>query len=79
MLPIIVQEFYASLWDHESRNTEGCIWDMVLVRGKEVRVTPRIICNFYNATYYENDFIDGIDLEYFRDIDMDNSINFLIE
>ncbi|MBA0562660.1 hypothetical protein Golob_007687, partial [Gossypium lobatum] len=31
----IVQEFYASLWDHESRNTVGHIWDIVLVRGKE--------------------------------------------
>ncbi|KAH1121907.1 hypothetical protein J1N35_005067 [Gossypium stocksii] len=34
----IVQEFYASLQDHDSRNTEGRIWDMVLVRGKEVQV-----------------------------------------
>ncbi|MBA0697825.1 hypothetical protein Goari_021349, partial [Gossypium aridum] len=54
----IVQEFYASLRDRESRNTKGCMWDMVLVRGKEVRVTPRIIYDFYNAPYYENYFID---------------------
>ncbi|MBA0688614.1 hypothetical protein Goari_006387 [Gossypium aridum] len=52
------------------------MWDMVLVRGKEVRVTPYIICDFYNAPYYKNDFIDETDLEYFRDIDLD-SINFL--
>ncbi|MBA0699214.1 hypothetical protein Goari_000869, partial [Gossypium aridum] len=61
MVPI-VQEFYASLRDHESRNTEGCMWDMVLVQGKEMRVTPRIIWDFYNAPYYENDFIDESDL-----------------
>ncbi|MBA0788745.1 hypothetical protein Gotri_027985 [Gossypium trilobum] len=61
----IVQKFYASLQDQESRNIEGLMWDMVLVRGKEVRVTPRIICNFYNASYYENDFFDETDLEYF--------------
>ncbi|KAL1078387.1 hypothetical protein V6Z11_D10G156900 [Gossypium hirsutum] len=42
-----------------------------------VQVTPRIICDLYNVPYYENDFIDEIDLEYFRDIDMDNIINFL--
>ncbi|MBA0553934.1 hypothetical protein Golob_013073, partial [Gossypium lobatum] len=42
----IIQEFYASLHDQESRNIEGRMWDM-------------------------NDFIDEIDLEYFRDMDMD--------
>ncbi|MBA0803424.1 hypothetical protein Gohar_013634, partial [Gossypium harknessii] len=34
---LIVQEFYVSLQDHESRITEGHIWDTVLVRGKEVQ------------------------------------------
>ncbi|MBA0727533.1 hypothetical protein Golax_000512 [Gossypium laxum] len=53
----IVKEFYASLWDHETRNIECHIWELVLVRGKEVRVTPQIICSFYNAPYYENDFL----------------------
>ncbi|MBA0679781.1 hypothetical protein Goari_011531, partial [Gossypium aridum] len=38
------------------------MWDMVLVRGMEVQVTPRIICDFYNAPYYENDLIDETDL-----------------
>ncbi|MBA0681846.1 hypothetical protein Goari_023619 [Gossypium aridum] len=32
----IIQEFYASLRDQESRNTKGCMWDMVLVLGKKV-------------------------------------------
>ncbi|MBA0568688.1 hypothetical protein Golob_006161, partial [Gossypium lobatum] len=31
-----VQEFYASLRDQESRNTVGHMWDIVLVRRKEV-------------------------------------------
>ncbi|KAG8473207.1 hypothetical protein CXB51_035129 [Gossypium anomalum] len=75
----VVQEFYASLRDQESRNIEGHIWDTVPVRGKEVQVSPRIICDFYNATYYGKDFIDETDLEYFQDIGMDNIINFLIE
>ncbi|MFQ6640956.1 hypothetical protein Gotur_014547, partial [Gossypium turneri] len=75
----IVQEFYASLRDNESRNIEGHMWEMVPVQGKEVRVTPRIICYFYNAPNYEKDFIGETDLEYFWDIDMDNAINFLIE
>ncbi|MBA0730646.1 hypothetical protein Golax_026020 [Gossypium laxum] len=76
---LVVQEFYASLQDHETRNTEGHLWESILVRGKEVRVTPRIICDFYNIPYYENDFIDETDLEYFRDIVMDNIIIVLTE
>ncbi|MBA0843313.1 hypothetical protein Goarm_000515 [Gossypium armourianum] len=55
------------------------MWDIVPVRGKEVQVTPQIICDFYNAPYYEKYFIDETDLEYFRDISMDNIINVLIE
>ncbi|MBA0686983.1 hypothetical protein Goari_014546, partial [Gossypium aridum] len=58
----IIQEFYASLWDQEFRNTEGHMWDMVLVRGKEVRLSLQIIYSIYNVLYYDNDFIDEIDL-----------------
>ncbi|MBA0761181.1 hypothetical protein Gotri_023862 [Gossypium trilobum] len=36
----VVHEFYATLRDQESRNTEGHIWDIVLVRRKNVHVTP---------------------------------------
>ncbi|MBA0613272.1 hypothetical protein Godav_013742 [Gossypium davidsonii] len=71
----IVQEFYASLLDHESRNNDDHIWDTAFVRGIKVKVTPRNICDFYNAPFYEQDFINEINLEYFRDIDMD--INYL--
>ncbi|MBA0789647.1 hypothetical protein Gotri_028142 [Gossypium trilobum] len=71
---LVIQEFYASLLDQESRNTEGHMWEIVLVCGKEVQVTPQIICDFYNAPHYEKDFINEIDLEYFRDIDRDNII-----
>ncbi|KAH1113990.1 hypothetical protein J1N35_007368, partial [Gossypium stocksii] len=76
---LVVHEFYATLRDQESGNTEGHIWDIVPVQGKEVHLTPRIIYDFYNAPYYENNFINETDLKYFRDIDMDNIINFLNE
>ncbi|MBA0608989.1 hypothetical protein Godav_021130 [Gossypium davidsonii] len=49
------------------------------LQGKELQVTPRIVCGFYNVPYYENDFIDETDLEYFWDIEMDNIINFFTE
>ncbi|MBA0660713.1 hypothetical protein Goklo_012685 [Gossypium klotzschianum] len=74
-----VQEFYASLRDHESRNTDDHILDIVSVRGIEVKVTLRIICDSFNASYYNEDFIDEINLEYFRNIDMDNIISYLTE
>ncbi|KAH1129586.1 hypothetical protein J1N35_000964, partial [Gossypium stocksii] len=76
---VLNEEFYVSLWDQESKNAKGHIWDIVPVRGKEVRVTPRIICEFYNAPYYEKYFISETNLKYFWDIDMDNIINFLTE
>lgn len=48
-------------------------------KGEEVRVIPRNICEFYNALYYENDFVEEINLKYFKDINMNNVINYLIE
>ncbi|MBA0756388.1 hypothetical protein Gogos_021012 [Gossypium gossypioides] len=47
--------------------------------GEGVLVTPRAIFEFYNAPYYEFDSIEESDLEYFRDINMDNVINYLTE
>ncbi|KAH1098215.1 hypothetical protein J1N35_015136, partial [Gossypium stocksii] len=47
--------------------------------GDKVQITPRIICDFYNAPFYDQDFIDETDLEYFREIDMDNIINYLTD
>ncbi|MBA0646330.1 hypothetical protein Goklo_014303 [Gossypium klotzschianum] len=76
---LIVQKFYTSLRDHESRNTDDHIRDIVSMRGIKVKVTPRIICDFYNAQFYDQDFIDETDLEYFRDINMDKIINYLTE
>ncbi|MBA0851102.1 hypothetical protein Goshw_013169 [Gossypium schwendimanii] len=50
-----------------------------IVRGKKVHVTPRDICKFYNALYYENDFLENTDLTKFNDIDMDNIVKYLTE
>lgn len=44
-------------------------------RGKELWVTPRVFCEFYNTPYYENEFLEESDLEYFSDNNMDNVIN----
>lgn len=39
------------------------------VRGEEVPLTPREICEFYDVSYYENDFLDSTGLDRFRDMD----------
>ncbi|MBA0755156.1 hypothetical protein Gogos_020471 [Gossypium gossypioides] len=75
----VVQEFYASFRDEESRRPKGAKWERIPVRGKEVLVTLRAICEFHNAPYYESNFLEEIDLEYFRDTNMDNIINYLTE
>lgn len=55
------------------------MWESVTVRGKAVRVTLGEICEFYNLPYYEYDFIDNTDLNYFKEIVMDNIVKYLIE
>ncbi|MBA0880362.1 hypothetical protein Goshw_001258 [Gossypium schwendimanii] len=53
------------------------IRETITIRGKEMRVTPREICEFYNAPYYENSFLDNTNLDTFRDIDMDDVVKYL--
>ncbi|KAH1031538.1 hypothetical protein J1N35_043712, partial [Gossypium stocksii] len=48
-----------------------------MVRGIEVIVTPREICEFYNVPYYSSDFFESTNLDYFINIDMDNIVNYL--
>ncbi|MBA0781903.1 hypothetical protein Gotri_002784 [Gossypium trilobum] len=54
----VVQEFYASLKDQESRRLEGTTWETISIQGKKVRATHLTICEFYNAPYIEKDFVD---------------------
>lgn len=48
-----------------------------MLRGKEVHVTFREICEFYDAPYYENNFLENTNLTNFKDINMDNIVNYL--
>lgn len=73
----VVQEFYASFKDQEMRN--AAIWETITVQGKQVHVTPKGICEFYNTPYYKNDFLENTNLTNFNDREMDNIINYLTE
>ncbi|MBA0820195.1 hypothetical protein Gohar_022275 [Gossypium harknessii] len=42
--------------DQELRRPYNATWETIPVRGKEMFATPRAICEFYNAPYYEADF-----------------------
>ncbi|MBA0586008.1 hypothetical protein Gorai_016763 [Gossypium raimondii] len=54
----IVQEFYASFREKGSKRPYGYIWEDIIVRGEEVHVTLREICEFYNVSYYEAGEVD---------------------
>ncbi|MBA0787723.1 hypothetical protein Gotri_026238 [Gossypium trilobum] len=54
-------------------------WETIPVRGKEVFVTLRTICEFYNAPYYEFNFVEESVLEHFGDINLYNILKILKE
>ncbi|MBA0710916.1 hypothetical protein Golax_010168 [Gossypium laxum] len=75
----IVQEFYVPLRDEETRRPHSVRWEMVTVWGKDVSFTPKAICEFYDAPYYEMNFLESTYLINFDNIDMDSIIKYLIE
>ncbi|MBA0711076.1 hypothetical protein Golax_010308, partial [Gossypium laxum] len=48
-------------------------------RGEEVSITPKEICEFYNAPFYDKDFLSSIDLDKFENIDMKDVIKYLTQ
>ncbi|MBA0723473.1 hypothetical protein Golax_004050, partial [Gossypium laxum] len=74
---LVVQEFYASFRDQETRKRQGESWDTVTLRGEEVLITLREICEFYDIPYYGIDFLDNTDLNTFEDIKMEDVVKYL--
>ncbi|KAK5845424.1 hypothetical protein PVK06_001608 [Gossypium arboreum] len=70
----VVQAFYASLRDQEIRKRIN--WETVTVKGEEVPITPRDICEFYDTPFYEKDFLSSTDLNKFENIDMEDVIKY---
>lgn len=54
-------------------------WMWILVRGKEISITPPEIARYYDFPFYVSDFIQQIDLMYFPRENMDNVINLLTD
>ncbi|MBA0747612.1 hypothetical protein Gogos_004513, partial [Gossypium gossypioides] len=52
---------------------------VVKVRGVNISVTKRSICQFYDAPYYYRDYLYRIDLKEFRNIDMEEILQFLMD
>ncbi|MBA0855049.1 hypothetical protein Goshw_008510 [Gossypium schwendimanii] len=71
----MVQEFYASFRGQEIQKILS--WDTVTVIGKEVSITLRKICEFYDVPFYSKDFFNNIDLDKLEDIDMEDVIKYL--
>ncbi|MBA0555903.1 hypothetical protein Golob_026052 [Gossypium lobatum] len=76
---LIFQEFYVALRDEETKRPHSVRWKMVTVWGKDVSFTLKAICEFYDAPYYEMNFLESTYLINFDDIDMDSIIKYLIE
>ncbi|MBA0750733.1 hypothetical protein Gogos_002123, partial [Gossypium gossypioides] len=48
-------------------------------RGEEVPITPKEICEFYDAPFYDKGFLSSIDLDKFKNIDMEDVIKYLTQ
>lgn len=75
----LIQEFYASLKHLENNCLKGNIHLDVTVKGKQVDISPRNICEYYNAPYHGDYYLDLVDLKHFSNIGMEHVMSFLIE
>lgn len=50
-----------------------------MVRGEEVLITSREICEFYDILYYGKHFLNEIDLNTFKDIEMKDVVRYLTQ
>ncbi|MBA0711147.1 hypothetical protein Golax_010365 [Gossypium laxum] len=79
MVILVVKEFYASFRDQEMRKRQCESWDTITMRGEEVSITLKEICEFYDIPYYGKDFLNNTDLNTFEDIEMEDVINYLTQ
>ncbi|MBA0582325.1 hypothetical protein Gorai_024476, partial [Gossypium raimondii] len=70
-VPFVVLDFYANLKFSND--------DKVYVKGKEVEVSPFIICKYYKVPFYVNDEIKLLKLRNFNGIDLDSIMHYLTE
>lgn len=75
----VVYKFYESLKYWENNKVPNVYYRHVIVREKEVLVTPEDIYQFYNAPYYLPDALVELDIYYFFEIDKDSIVNYLTE
>lgn len=60
--------------EREARRPFNEMRTYVTIRGIDVLVTPRVICQYYDAPYYFYDFLFKIDLCQFESINMEEVI-----
>ncbi|KAK5812415.1 hypothetical protein PVK06_027845 [Gossypium arboreum] len=64
MIVSVVYKFYASLKGRENNMVPDVEYQNVTIQGKEVPITHRDICTFYNPSYYVSIAIDELDIYY---------------
>ncbi|MBA0796057.1 hypothetical protein Gohar_006857, partial [Gossypium harknessii] len=71
--------FYLELKEREAKRPFYEIRFSVKVRGVNVLVTERSICQFYDALYYYHDYLYKIDFKELKNVDIEDILRFLIE
>lgn len=59
------------------RGGYGTIVKRVTIKGVEVPISPVDLCELYNISHYEKEFIEDIDLNQFQNIKMKEFIKYL--
>lgn len=77
MVDAIVYEFHASLKDKEKRKQRGEKVICVIVQGKNVSISSREICWYYDSPYYIHDHLETLNLFTFEYFYMEGIINYL--
>ncbi|MBA0777634.1 hypothetical protein Gotri_005630 [Gossypium trilobum] len=75
----LVQEFYLALKQKEVTRPFYEMHAVVKVRGVNISVTKRSICQIYDAPYYYRDYLYRTDLMEFRNINMEEILQFLMD
>ncbi|MBA0727521.1 hypothetical protein Golax_000502, partial [Gossypium laxum] len=76
---VVSNGFCRALKEREVTKPFYEIRTFVKVRGVNVLVTERSICQFYDAPYHYHDYLYKTDLKEFKNVDIKETLIFLIE
>ncbi|MBA0570342.1 hypothetical protein Golob_004014 [Gossypium lobatum] len=75
----VVQELNLALKEREATRPYYELQTSVKVKGVNILLTDRSICQFYDASYYYRDYLYKKNLKEFKNVDMEEVLRFLTE